>query len=414
MNRLLATCLVTASASVTPSPTLGVDPMSDWAAFYSVPYSLIEDEPIDTPPTTMLVDAAPTLGPHFRPALYHSGNDNQVFAAPREADADNPTYRQAMASSERKEWEKAIEREMTNLRGHDAIEPILEDTLSSWDPKRGSAREVVGLLHVLKKKYVDGIFDKYKDRIVYDGRMQKYNIFNETGRVLDTFAPAARHTTHKLAVAHATQVGGSTTTLSSRAYIERIAAKYLDRPLESYPKYTTPADPKLAAFYQRAVDQRADVDPELVRPYSQMVGALIYSMPASRVDCAYAIGMCARCLTFPTTEMHAAAVRILVYLARTADLGITFDASNGDGKLTGYVDSDWCTEHSTSGWCIFYGNAAIGYGSKRQHSIALFSTEAEIMAASQAAAEIVPSHPRSLGGHLRSLTVTFRMGVSSG
>lgn len=40
------------------------------------------------------------------------------------------------------------------------------------------------------------------------------------------------------------------------------------------------------------------------------------------------------------------------------------------------------------GIAILYGGAVIGYGSKRQQSIALSSTEAEIMAASVAAAEI--------------------------
>ena len=54
--------------------------MSDWVAFYTAPHSLVEDEPTDPPPTTMLVNAAPTLGPDFRPALYHSGTDDQVFA----------------------------------------------------------------------------------------------------------------------------------------------------------------------------------------------------------------------------------------------------------------------------------------------------------------------------------------------
>ena len=59
-----------------------------------------------------------------------------------------------------KEWEKAIEREVVNLRSHDAIEPTLEDTLPTWDPVRKVAREVAGLLHVLKKNYIDGVFDK--------------------------------------------------------------------------------------------------------------------------------------------------------------------------------------------------------------------------------------------------------------
>ena len=57
--------------------------------------------------------------------------------------------------------------------------------------------------------------------------------------------------------------------------------------------------------------------------------------------------------------------------------------------MIGYSDSNWTVGHSTSGWAILYAGAVIGYGSKRQQSIALSSTEAEIMAASQAATEIM-------------------------
>ena len=42
--------------------------------------------------------------------------------------------------------------------------------------------------------------------------------------------------------------------------------------------------------------------------YPSKVGALIYCVPASRLDCAYAIGVLARCLTFPTPEMDAAQI----------------------------------------------------------------------------------------------------------
>eukprot|EP00965_Chrysotila_dentata_P216105 6189174-Pleurochrysis_carterae.AAC.5 len=44
---------------------------------------------------------------------------------------------------------------------------------------------------------------------------------------------------------------------------------------------------------------------------------------------------------------------------------------------------------STTGFCIMYGEAAISYGSKHQHCILLSSTEAENMAASHTAAEVI-------------------------
>ena len=99
--------------------------------------------------------------------------------------------------------------------------------------------------------------------------------------------------------------------------------------------------------------------------------------------------MLARCLTFPTAAMDAAADRCLVYLAQNPDVGLLYDANAARPELHAYSDSNWTIGHSTSGWAILYAGAVIGYGSKRQQSIALSSTEAEIMAASQAATEIM-------------------------
>eukprot|EP00966_Prymnesium_polylepis_P043446 1007802-Prymnesium_polylepis.1 len=88
--------------------------------------------------------------------------------------------------------------------------------------------------------------------------------------------------------------------------------------------------------------------------------------------------------------MDECADRIICYMAQHADGGITFDGTApGADVFKAFSDSDWCTAHSTTGWCALYGNATVAYASKRQHSVALSSTEAEIMAASLAAAEII-------------------------
>ena len=76
-------------------------------------------------------------------------------------------------------------------------------------------------------------------------------------------------------------------------------------------------------------------------------------------------------------------------MAQTASTGLQFSANSARPELHAYVDADWTIDCSTSGWCIFYAGAVVSYGSKRQNCIALSSTEAEIMAASQAACEIL-------------------------
>ena len=128
---------------------------------------------------------------------------------------------------------------------------------------------------------------------------------------------------------------------------------------------------------------------QLRETYASKVGALIYVVPVCRVDCALTIGILARCLTFPTEAMDRAADRCLVFLAQHPDTGITYNGNAERPELHAYSDSNWTIGHSTSGWGILYCGAVIGYGSKRQQSIALSSTEAEIMAASMAATEIL-------------------------
>eukprot|EP00965_Chrysotila_dentata_P114559 3786355-Pleurochrysis_carterae.AAC.1 len=64
-------------------------------------------------------------------------------------------------------------------------------------------------------------------------------------------------------------------------------------------------------------------------------------------------------------------------MAQNAEEGIEYKTQGGR-QLIGYSDSDWAVAHSTTGFCIMYGGAAVSYGSKRQHCISLSSTEAEI------------------------------------
>jgi len=88
--------------------------------------------------------------------------------------------------------------------------------------------------------------------------------------------------------------------------------------------------------------------------------------------------------------MDACVNRVIAYLANTADQGVTYDGSREDAMVyEAYSDSDWCVAHSTTGAVHCVGGRVISATSKRQVSIALSSTEAEIMAASLAGAEIM-------------------------
>jgi hypothetical protein len=202
---------------------------------------------------------------------------------------------------------------------------------------------------------------------------------------------------------------GSSLSLTMRAYVLQLAVKYLPKPLQDYKLYHTPATKELTAAYETAL-LRADMPSmEFLKSYGSKVGAMIYAAPTARFDCAQAIGICARALTFPTVEMDACADRIIAYMAQHADDGVTYDGNAvGAEVCDSYSDSDWGI-HSTTGWCIVYANAAIAWASKRQHCIALSSTEAEIMAASMAATEILYTRGvlREMGVDVNEPTVLY-------
>ena len=177
-------------------------------------------------------------------------------------------------------------------------------------------------------------------------------------------------------------------TLHQQPYIESLVERYLPLgpPARLYPNQT-PSTPQLAQFVADALASSDDVDPELSRSYSSLVGALLYAACNTRPDIAYAVGMLSRALSKATPDLMAAAERVLGYLHFHSSIGLRY--SPGDTTLTAFSDSDWATQHSTSGWAVLWQSAAISFGSKKQKSVALSSCEAEIMAASTAAQDVI-------------------------
>ena len=105
------------------------------------------------------------------------------------------------------EWQQACDAEHDNLISHDAFDYVPEDSLSSWNPRTGRAREVCDTLWVLKQKRGGkNEKTKKKGRICFNGAMQKATAAHN-GTVIETFAPTVRHTTFKLLAAHGAVTG---------------------------------------------------------------------------------------------------------------------------------------------------------------------------------------------------------------
>jgi hypothetical protein len=129
-------------------------------------------------------------------------------------------------------------------------------------------------------------------------------------------------------------------------------------------------------------------------PYENAVGSLMYLMVCTRPDLAYAMGKVSRYMSNPG-KVHWEAVKwILRYLKGTKDVGLLFDANSNNAKsLLGYVDADYGQDldgrRSTTGYMFTLGGGCISWRSTLQKCVAQSSTEAEYVAAAEAAKEAI-------------------------
>jgi hypothetical protein len=132
-----------------------------------------------------------------------------------------------------------------------------------------------------------------------------------------------------------------------------------------------------------------------IRQFQQVTGELMFASTTVRFDIAHAVGMLARRMAKPRVCDAAAAKRVLRYLRGTVDLGILFPyAKNKDEPgLVACADSDWASDpekrKSTTGYITFFNGAPISWRSGLQDVVAGSSCEAEYVALSEAAREVV-------------------------
>lgn len=117
------------------------------------------------------------------------------------------------------------------------------------------------------------------------------------------------------------------------------------------------------------------VDSEM---YRSLVGGLIY-LTHTRPDLAYAVNLVSRYMHQPSKLHLGAAKRIIKYVASTKNFGIWYKRAQ-EIALVGYNDSDWAScpddRKSLSTYVFTLGNGAVAWCSKKQHTVALSSTEA--------------------------------------
>jgi hypothetical protein len=131
------------------------------------------------------------------------------------------------------------------------------------------------------------------------------------------------------------------------------------------------------------------------QPYRNIVACLLWISNMCRSELSYTVKRLSHHYNNPSKKHLEYAKRALAFLKGSADQGIIVnrDGQKGPLRLCMYSDADWAscrlTRKSTSGVLSMVNNTLITWRVVIQKSVSLSSMEAEYMAASEAAKELL-------------------------
>ena len=125
-----------------------------------------------------------------------------------------------------------------------------------------------------------------------------------------------------------------------------------------------------------------------VVPYASAIGSIMYAMLCTRPDVNLAVSLVGRYQSNPGKEHWTAVKNILKYLKRTKEMFLVY---GGDEELVvrGYTDASFQIDRddcrSQSGFVYVMNGGVVSWMSSRQDTVADSTTEAEYIAACEAA-----------------------------
>ncbi|KAJ4744919.1 Transposon Ty1-NL2 Gag-Pol polyprotein [Rhynchospora pubera] len=175
--------------------------------------------------------------------------------------------------------------------------------------------------------------------------------------------------------------------LSQDAYIDKVLNKHN---MANSKKGFLPMSHGI--FLSKSQSPTNDTDREYMKKfqYPSVVGSIMYAMLCTRPDVAHPISVTSRFQANPGMAHWTAVKNILKYLKRTKDSILVY---GGDQELvvSGYTDASFQTDRddskSQSGFVFLLNGGAVSWKSSKQDTTADSVTEAEYLAAGEAAKE---------------------------
>ncbi|KAJ9543906.1 hypothetical protein OSB04_023613 [Centaurea solstitialis] len=178
--------------------------------------------------------------------------------------------------------------------------------------------------------------------------------------------------------------------LSQSTYIDKVLKRFR---MDESKKGFIPMQHGIVLSKTQCPVSSKDQDKMKSVPYASAIGSIMYAMLCTRPDVAYSVSVTSRYQQNPG-EPHSVAVKnILKYLRRTKEMFLVFGGSEDEISVTGYSDASFQTDRddfrSQSGYVFTLNGGAISWKSSKQDTIADSTTEAEYIAACDAAKEAV-------------------------
>jgi hypothetical protein len=131
--------------------------------------------------------------------------------------------------------------------------------------------------------------------------------------------------------------------------------------------------------------------------YMELVGTLMYPSISTRPDISNAARSLAQHMQDPKRRHEIAAKRVLRYLAGTKEIGLMFGReekrADSEMKITAFGDADWGNNRfdrkSITGWIVKLNGDVVSWASKKQHTVAQSTCEAELYAEGAAINEVL-------------------------
>lgn len=132
-----------------------------------------------------------------------------------------------------------------------------------------------------------------------------------------------------------------------------------------------------------------EIDMTLEHQCRSLIGSLMYAMVSTRPDLATAVPYLSRFQSQPTLKLWQALKRVLRYVTQTIDFNLKYSKYKYE-SLTGFADADFARDKDrkfTSGYLFKLFNNTVTWKSKKQSTVSLSTTEAELIALCEASVE---------------------------